>query len=75
MPIGLRLSGVIAELRMCIWMEEVEKKMTENMIEIYMNEIYVDDNDILMEALEVGTRWSTENNRMITNEESVKEDT
>ena len=39
MPIGLRISGVIAELRMCIWMEEVENKMIENEMEVYMNEI------------------------------------
>ena len=75
MPIGLRISGVVAELRMCIWMEEVEAKMMKNKMEVYMNETYVDDNDLLMEALAMGTRWSTDEDRMVTSEEALEEDT
>ena len=46
MPIGLRLSGVVAELRMCDWLLEADTLMIENKLKIYMNEVYVDDEDV-----------------------------
>ena len=40
MPIGLRLSGVVAELRMCDWLEEADELLKKNEVRVYMNEVY-----------------------------------
>ena len=48
-PIGLDLTGVVAELVMEDWNERFIKKMSENKIEILMDDIYVDDQDLLVE--------------------------
>ena len=55
MPIRVRLSGVVAELRMCDWLVEV-RILEENKVEVYKNEVYVDDEDLLMETLQKGKR-------------------
>ena len=31
--------------------------MEENKLEVFMNEVYVEDKDLLMEAIEQGRRW------------------
>ena len=43
---------------MDMWLEKVDEKIKENQLDVYMNEVYVDDNDLLLEALEEGTRWN-----------------
>ena len=39
-----------------------------------MNEVFVDDNDILMEAPELGVKWNEKANRMIFDREEEKKD-
>ena len=51
MPIGLRLSGVVAELIMNCWLEKVEMLIVKNSLGMYMNDVYVDDDDLLMEVV------------------------
>ena len=43
MPIGLRLSGVVAELRMCDWVVTADKMLEENEVEVWKIE---DDQDL-----------------------------
>ena len=61
-PIGLKLSGAVGKVVMLWWsrvFKELLARATSDLPgiqELYMHSIYVDDNNILMEALSLGTR-------------------
>ena len=56
--IGLRLTGVVATLVMNFWGDEFDKLMRRNSIVTYLNRIYVDDQNLMLKALETGTKWT-----------------
>ena len=58
--IGLRLTGVVAKLVMNRWNTRFKELAIQNEITIYLNKTYVDDQNLLMEALEMGKRWTGE---------------
>ena len=58
--IGLRLTGVVAKLVMGYWGRKFKEKAIENKLTIYLNKVYVDDVNLLMEAIERGWRWNGE---------------
>ena len=72
MPIGFKLTGVVSENRMDDWMVKFDKVLADNEIKTYFNEIYVDDNKFIAEALEKGVRW--DNGEMRFREEWREED-
>ena len=71
-PIGLDLTGGIAQVFMIWWDREFKKRLTELRIELIMIKRYVDDvNDALIPT-ELGLRYN--GNELYMNEQSVAED-
>ena len=58
-PIGLKLAGVVAKIRMIVWMKTFNRMLAENRITTFMNVIYVDDQSWAGRALRRGVRWDT----------------
>ena len=56
--IGLRLTGVVAKLVMNRWNVRFKELAIQNEITIYLNKTYVDDQNLLLEALDMGRRWT-----------------
>ena len=56
-PIGLDLSGEMGRLTMGDWDAKMARKLENNMVEVEMFKRYVDDVDIIMEAIPYGYRW------------------
>ena len=58
--IGLRLTGVVAKLVMSYWMRCFKELAVVNNLQMYLNKMYVDDINLLMEAIKPGSRWNGE---------------
>ena len=56
--IGLRLTGVVAEINMAAWEAKFQDVARRNGVDLLMSEIYVDDQNIVYKLLRKGTRWS-----------------
>ena len=59
-PIGLRLTGAVARVVMDYWAKRFREMARENNLTIYMFKKYVDDVNVVMEALGSGYRWNGE---------------
>ena len=59
-PIGLRLTGVVARIVMDYWARKFKELVKANNLTIYMFRKYVDDINLVMEALGIGYRWNGE---------------
>ena len=54
--IGLALSGEVAQIRMNRWLRIMKMTLEENLCKIYAMEKYVDDLNVIMEAMGLGVR-------------------
>ena len=73
-PIGLKLTGVVAKLRMIRWMGKFNNLVRENKIKSYMNIVFVDDQSWAGRAIRRGTRWDREAKEMRWKLEWERED-
>ena len=71
-PIGMEITGVIAQIFMVWWDGCLRNKAEEVGLEIVLYERYVDDIDIIMKRTEKGQRY--ENRTLIQSEQTRKED-
>ena len=60
-PIGLKISGAVGKVVMMAWVRDYQTKMREACAalpdsEQYLHQLYVDDNNAVMEELPLGTR-------------------
>ena len=60
-PIGLKISGAVGKVVMMAWVRDYKAKMSEATAalpnsEQYLHQLYVDDNNVVMEELPPGTR-------------------
>ena len=55
--IGLRATGSVSRCIMDVWIEELERKMTENGMEVHMMRKYVDDVVLVTTKLKLGSRY------------------
>jgi hypothetical protein len=70
--IGLRLTGVLAELFMIEWIRLFRKKLEEVRIAVKMTAVYVDDINQAMRLVELGSRYKNE--KIEITEETRQED-
>ena len=63
-PIGLKLTGVVAKMRMIRWMKKFNSLTQVNNIRTYLNIIFVDDHSWAGRALRRGVRWDPEGKNM-----------
>ena len=63
-PIGLKLTGVVAKMRMIRWMKKFNNLLLENRIRTYLNSVYVDDQSWAGRALREGVRWDKKKREM-----------
>ena len=70
--IGLQLTQAIARIVMEVWEQRIRKLMKENEINVYLIRKYVDDVNLILQALGYGVRW--EGGRMRWREEWEEED-
>jgi hypothetical protein len=56
-PIGLELTGVLAQIFMIWWDRRLVKDISESGLNIHMYKRYVDDINIVMEAPDMGARY------------------
>ena len=55
--IGLRLTGIIAEISMAAWELKFRDLLVKNSVQLLLSKIYVDDQNLLYRLLRKGTRW------------------
>ena len=71
-PIGMEITGVIAQIFM-VWWDERLKQIAEDIgLEIILYERYVDDINVIMKRTEKGQRYEGE--ELIQNEETKRDD-
>ena len=68
-PIGLKLAGVVAKMRMISWMKTFNGMLESNKIKTFMNIIYVDAQSWTGRALRKGTGWDPKKGKMGWSEE------
>ena len=73
-PIGLKLAGVVAKLRMIDWMKRFNGLLKINCVKTYMNVVFVDDQSWAGRALRRGTRWDSKEGKMRWSVEWERED-
>ena len=56
-PIGLRLTSVVARIVMDSWMTSFLKMLVDEKIDVYAAVKYVDDVNVVISMLRLGTRW------------------
>ena len=71
-PIGLDLTGSIAQVFMIWWDKEFIKRITELQIELDMDTRYVDDIDVALPPVANGSRYINEN--IVVTSEGITED-
>ena len=71
-PIGMEITGVIAQVFMVWWDREFRKRLDTINIQLPLHERYVDDSNVGTEETEVGARYNGE--RLVVTEESRNED-
>ena len=73
-PIGLKLAGVVAKLRMIDWMRKFNVLLLHNRVRTYLNVVFVDDQSWAGRALRRGVRWNNETRELMWDKEWEKED-
>ena len=58
LPIGSRLTGSMARISMDQWSRGMDLTMEDNLIKKYLKAKYVDDVNLVVEAVGLGTRWA-----------------
>ena len=76
-PIGLKISGAVGKVVMVAWVREFKARMTLAAASLpdaeqYLHQLYVDDNNAIMEELPLGTRLV--DGRFVVKEESIEGD-
>ena len=71
-PIGLQLTGVLAQLIMVWWDREFEHKMKETGLKLWMYKRYVDDVNSIMSVPKIGLRFDDSN--LVEDEVAAEED-
>ena len=73
-PIGLRLTAVVARLRMARWMRELKETLGENGVEILLAGFYVDDVRMVTTVIPPGLRWDNSKRKLIFDQSWLLED-
>ena len=79
-PIGLELAGAMARVVMLWWDQQFMKKISDNLLDLYLYLRYIDDQNMAMKPLPPGTRWvvgpwaDKMGGRMVINDDMVEED-
>ena len=71
-PIGLQLTGVLAQLFMVWWDRQLERRMGELGLEQRMYKRYVDDVNVIMTETTPGLRFNGD--RLVSSEDTIEED-
>ena len=76
-PIGLKISGAVGKVAMLAWVRDFKTKMIEATSDLpdyksYLHQLYVDDNNTIMEGFPLGTRMISGKFKVV--EELVEED-
>ena len=71
-PIGLQLTGVLAQLFMVWWDRQLERRMGELGLDQRMYKRYVDDVNVIMTETTPGLRFNGD--RLVSSEDSIEED-
>ena len=72
-PIGMELTGVVAQIFMVWWDKEFVKRLNDVNIQLRLHERYVDDTNLLGKQTQVGARY--EGGQITITQESLLEDT
>ena len=60
--IGLRMTGSVARIVMDRWASKMQAKLENNKVKTYLFAKYVDDLNIYVEAVNLGSRWTGRKN-------------
>ena len=71
-PIGLQLTGVVAQVFMVWWDRELKRRLDEIDFRMKMHQRYVDDTNVAAKETAIGARYDGE--RLIANETTIAED-
>ena len=71
-PIGLELTGVVAQVFMVWWDRELKRRLDEFAFRMKMHQRYVDDTNVAAKETAIGARYDGE--RLIANETTIAED-
>jgi len=71
-PIGMELTGVVAQVFMTWWDRELQRKLNEINFQLRMHQRYVDDTNVAAKQSEVGARYDGE--KIIIHEASIEDD-
>ena len=72
--IGLRITGSICRIVMDRWKKKTKKMMEEKGMKIYLMEKFVDDVNVVVEGMRLGSRWNDEEKRIEWSEEEERKD-
>jgi hypothetical protein len=56
-PIGLRLTAIVAKIRVSVWLVDIKNTLTDNSIRVALCFFYVDDIRFLTSPIPLGVRW------------------
>ena len=56
-PIGLRLTAIVAKIRVAVWLMEIRDTLNHNSIYVVLCFFYVDDIRLLTSPIPLGVRW------------------
>ena len=73
-PIGLQLTGVLAQLFMVLWDRQFKIKMDENGLRLRMYKRYVDDINVIVNAPRAGLKFVVSADRVIQDENIVEQE-
>ena len=73
-PIGLQLTGVLAQLFMVWWDRQFKIKMDENGLRLRMYKRYVDDVNVIVNAPRSGLKFVESEDRVIQDEDIVEQE-
>ena len=73
-PIGLRVTAVVAKIRMIRWMRELKDTLTTNGVDPMLAGFYVDDVRLVTPQIPPGVRWSKEAHQFQFNTHWMEED-
>ncbi len=71
-PIGMELTGVVAQVFMVWWDQELKKRLADINFQLRMHQRYIDDTNVAAKQTEVGPRYDGE--KMVITQASVAED-
>ena len=73
-PIGLLLTGILAQLFMVWWDRQFKIKMDENGLRLRMYKRYVDDINVIVNAPRAGLKFVESEDRVIQDENIVEQE-